>query len=465
VLSDSTSLFNEAERLVSEGKFSAAELMLRQAVELSDDDPELFLAGLATLIGMQEGRAQESLEMLQVELERNPDSPNLLVAYGLTARSSGNDTMAAEVFQQALDVNPDHPMALHSMAQVMVDRGELGEAQKLACRAFALVPDHPQFALTAIELLEAQGEPELAFDVATLGASFNPHEMDLVQKTVKGALARSQPERAWDALEHSDEELPWVLGWKATLMDYQGNEDEADRLLAIGRKRFRRNADFLFLEAAIWERRGEHEIASEFLEKVLELDPTHRGGIQLMATVAVGNASLSEAITQMESMKLLQPGDVENDNELMTLFYSAGRFDDCLRLCRELRRRFTGRKNREVVSHAIAFECLALAAKGETQEALKLCSEVPDDLILPAIEQLTAHGKGSPGEEVVRNRLLERAPQADEEDFTKQGIDFTAEEDWIEIEEDEDGNEVFWIDVDEDEDDPDAEYEWVDADE
>lgn len=465
MISDPETLFSEAERLVSDGKFSAAELMLRQAVAMADQQSDLYLAGLATLIGLQEGRGKESLELLHDELERNPDNPNLLVAYGLTARSNGNSAAAAEVFQHALDVNPDHPMALYSMAQVMVDQGSLAEAQQLACKAFALVPDNPQFALTAVELLESQGQAELAFDVATLGASFNPHEMDLVQKTVEGALARQQPERAWDALEHSDEDLPWVLGWKATLLDYQGNPDEADKLLAVGRRRFSRNPDFLFLEAAIWERRGDHDFAEQFLDRVLQLDPTHRGAIQLKATVAVGHSSLDEAITQLESMQLLQPGDMENDNELMTLFYSAGRYDDCLRLCQEVRKRAGGRVNRAVVSHAVVFACLSLAAQGETQEALKLCTQVPEDLVIPAIEQLTVHGKGSPGEEAVRFRLKERAPRPNENQIGPSSIDYTDEledDDWIEIEEDEQGNEYVWVEVDDDEDDPDAEYEWVD---
>ena len=92
--------------------------------------------------------------------------------------------------------------------------------------------------------------------------------MELVQKAVEGALAREEPARAWDALQESNDDLPWVLGWKATLLDYNGDAEKADAMLEIGREKFADDPDFLFLEAAIFVRRQLTQEALELIENL-----------------------------------------------------------------------------------------------------------------------------------------------------------------------------------------------------
>ena len=61
----------------------------------------------------------------------------------------------------------------------------------------------------------------------------------------------------------------WVLGWKATLLDYNGETEKADQLLDTGRENFGEDPDFLFLEAAILVRRQFGPEAMDVIERLL----------------------------------------------------------------------------------------------------------------------------------------------------------------------------------------------------
>lgn len=396
--------YTQAERLVSEGKFSAAELMLRQAAELGGDN-RVYVAALAALLGLQEGRAEESLGLLQEQLEKHPDEPSLLVAKALAARAHGQADVAEESLRKVVKSNSNHAFAHHSLSKLLVDKGNLGEAEVHACKAFALVPDQPDYALSAIELLETAGKHEYAYEVASLGASFCPQEMELVQKAVEGALAREEPQRAWETLEESNDELPWVLGWKATLLDYQGQPDKADELLEQGRERFPEDPDFMFLEAAIWVRRQQAEAALEVIERLLELCPTHRGALRLRADVSFGTQSMDEAVADLLAMLELDPSDDKVALELVSALYRARRYREALDVCLERQKRA------EPLAPQIAvYLVLSYASLGEIQDALQHLEAITPEMVLPAITELASYGCGNAAEQTVREKLLPMLP-------------------------------------------------------
>lgn len=397
--------YTQAERLVSEGKFAAAELMLRQATELGGNN-QVYVAALATLLGLQEGRGEESLELLKEQLEKNPEEPSLLVAQALTAKASGNAEEAEKALRKAVKVNSNHAFAHHSLSKLLVDKGSMGEAEVHACKAFALVPDQPDYAMTAIELLEAAGKHDYAYEVASLGASFCPEEMELVQKAVEGALEREEPQRAWETLEESNDDLPWVLGWKATLLDYQGNPERADALLEQGHDRFPEDPDFLFLEAAIWVRRQQPEQAMMLIERLLELCPTHRGALRLRADIAFGNDSTTEAVADLQAMLELEPGDTAVALELVSALYRARRYREALDVLQERQK-----QPEPLSAQMLVYLVLCHASLGEIQDSLQLLPDIPKDMILAALTELNTYGCNNAAEQSLRDKLELLVPE------------------------------------------------------
>lgn len=485
--------FVQAERLVSEGKFSAAELMLRQACELAGGNNRVYVAALGTLLGLQEGRAEESLSMLEEQLAATPEDPSLLIAQALTAKATGRSELATESLKKVVELDANHAFAHHSLGRVLKEQGQLQEAEIHACKAFALGPDQPDYALEAISLLESAGKHDYAFEVASLGASFCPQEMELVQKAVQGALAREEPQRAWEALEESNDELPWVLGWKANLLEHQGHSERADALLAQGREQFGEEPEFLFLEAAILVRRELQEAALEVIERLLEIQPTHRGALRLRADLSFQGQASEEALADLRAMLELDPGDDQVAQELVSLYYRAHRYREALDICQDWQQRPGAPPQLDV--HRV----LSLASLGEMAEALAGVPEVPTEMVTAALSELAAYGCGNAAEQAVREQLLERlgdepaapapapsldlgeedAPQASDADSEGEEstdrpkpkvelprqVDFRGllgespayDEDELEVEDDEE----LWVEVDEDGE----EYVWVDDDE
>jgi tetratricopeptide (TPR) repeat protein len=495
VSQDPEFFYTQAERLVSEGNFAAAELMLRQAAELGGTN-RVYVAALAALLSLQEGRADESLSLVEDQLSLTPNEPALLVAKAMAAKASGKPELAEESLRQAVKTNPNHAYAHHSLGKVLLEAGKEKEAETHACKAFALVPDQPDYALAAIELLEAAGKSDYAFEVASIGASFCPQDMELVQKAVEGALAREEPDRAWDALQESNEDLPWVLGWKATLLDHNGDTEKADALLDQGRERFPEEPDFLFLEAAIFVRRQLNEEALEMIEHLLNLCPTHRGALRLRADLSFGSQSTDEALADLQAMLELEPGDAAVAVELTSAYYRARRYREALDVCLGWSER-----NPALPPQMTVYVVLCHAGLAEPQEALEKLPNIPPDLIMAAITELAAFGCNNAAEQSLREKLLEllpvqqpEAPEADDEDEAEGDEEAVAadeieaeevvedegpedepeapkqkfelppggsilgespayeddEEVWVEV--DEDGEEYVWVDDDEDED-------------
>ena len=394
----------QAERLVSEGKFAAAELMLRQATELGGNN-RIYVAALAALLSLQEGRAEESMNLVEEQLALHPDEPSLLVAQALAAKATGQSELAEISLRKAVLANPNHAFAHHSLGRVLVDAGNVSEAETHACKAFALVPDQPDYALAAIELLEAAGKKDYAFEVASLGASFCPQEMELVQKAVEGALAREEPARAWDALQDSDDDLPWVLGWKATLLDYNGDIEKSDALLEMGRDKFGEDPDFLFLEAAVLVRRGLNEDALEVIETLLEICPIHRGALRLRADLSFSSQSTEEALADLQAMLELEPSDEAVAVELTSALYRAHRYREALDICLQWET-----QPPPLPPQLNVYRVLCHAGLGEPQEALEKLPFISDDLIMAAITEMAAFGCYNPAEQALRDKLMELVP-------------------------------------------------------
>ena len=471
--------YTQAERLVSEGRLPAAELMLRQAAELGGTN-RVYVAALAALLSVQEGRADESLALVSQHLEENPNEPSLLIAKAMAARSLGQSEAAEEALRSAVLADSGHAYAHHSLSKLLIESGRSEEAEPHACKAFALVPDQPDYALTAIELLEASGKHDYAFEVASLGASFCPEEMELVQRAVQGALAREEPDRAWETLAESNQDLPWVLGWKATLLEHQGDSEQADELLALGRERFPEDSDFLYLEAAIWTRRQLFEDALAVLNQLLELYPTHRAALRLRADLCFSQADTDEALANLQAMLSIEPDDLEVAAELVAAFYRARRYNEASDTLAQYPN----------IPLAQAYQMLIHAGQGEPQEALALAAELSPEHLTLALTELNTFGCGNQSESSLRERLEILQPQLEEspsepasfeedeaesrdslQEPTESDPDTPIEDEpaasnpegfsWREEEEEVEDDEV-WVEIDEE---TGEEYVWIDDDE
>lgn len=114
--------------------------------------------------------------------------------------------------------------------------------------------------------MEQAGKSDYAFEAASLVLSFALRRWSWCRRRWRAALAREEPERAWDALQESNEDLPWVLGWKATLLDHNGETEKAYQAARAGRERFGED------RTSSWKR--PFSCARQFYEEAMTLSST-----------------------------------------------------------------------------------------------------------------------------------------------------------------------------------------------
>lgn len=297
----SKSLFDEALKEIMAGHYVRAELLLQQASEINEENTTLYAASWATLLALR-GRESEAVEILEERLATFSTDANLLLAYGLTLEKMKKYEDAEDAFRESLAADPDNPGALRGLSQCLERKGDIVGGCRLAAKAFSLAPDNLVLAKTAAELLERAGQKNTAFEVLELGAHYNPEDEYLVTSAVKKCLSRGESDRAWDLLSQVDVTQPWAAGWKASFLDWSGDEEKANQLI---QDTLRRPAgadnNFLFQLCNILLRRGQVAVAENYLEHILESEPQHQGALLMKADFSIGRFDYNPAVDPLGS--------------------------------------------------------------------------------------------------------------------------------------------------------------------
>lgn len=297
----SKSLFDQALKEIMASNYVAAELLLQQASEINEENTTLYAASWAVLLALRE-REEEAIQVLEERLEDFSTDSNLLLAYGLTLEKQGKLEDAEDAFRESLESDPENPGALRGLSQCLERKGDFVGGCRLAAKAFSLAPDNLILAKTAAELLEKAGQKNTAFEVMELGAHYNPEDEYLVTNAVKGCLSRGESDRAWDILTLVDVTSPWAAGWKASFLDWQGDEERSNQIIQDTLQQSGgADTDFLFQLCNILMRRGEVGAAEAYLEHILAADPQHAGALRMVADFSIGRFEYNPAVDPLGS--------------------------------------------------------------------------------------------------------------------------------------------------------------------
>lgn len=90
------------------------------------------------------GQEPEALALLDGELARNPDDPDLLYESSMLAEATGKTELMEQRLRRLIALKPDHAHAYNALGYSLADRGvRLDEAESLIARALELSPQDP----------------------------------------------------------------------------------------------------------------------------------------------------------------------------------------------------------------------------------------------------------------------------------------------------------------------------------
>lgn len=152
------SLFYEANQLIADGQFDAAEGKLRLALQLVADLAEVH-ANLAWLM-QQQGRYAEAEPAYQHARQLAPENAQISLNFGAMLAQQKRFEEAEQVYQNVLQQEPDSVFALSNLGVLLASTSRETEAETCYRQALELDPAYRKAAFNLAYLLLRQGRYE-----------------------------------------------------------------------------------------------------------------------------------------------------------------------------------------------------------------------------------------------------------------------------------------------------------------
>ena len=130
-----------ANAMAKQGKLDEARQYLRRvAAENPDSQVQLVIAEAQLL--RDANRNREAFDLLAKEMQKEPDQPELLYDYALTAERLERYDLLEQNLRKLIEMRPDHAHAYNALGYSFAERNtRLPEARKLIERALEIAPD------------------------------------------------------------------------------------------------------------------------------------------------------------------------------------------------------------------------------------------------------------------------------------------------------------------------------------
>ena len=127
--------------LARQGKLDEARSFLKRAAADNPDEEAQLTVAEAQLL-REANRNQDAFTLLSEALQKEPEQPELLYDYALTAEKLERFDVLESNLRKLIEVRPDHAHAYNALGYSFAERNQrLPEARKLVERALELAPD------------------------------------------------------------------------------------------------------------------------------------------------------------------------------------------------------------------------------------------------------------------------------------------------------------------------------------
>jgi Flp pilus assembly protein TadD len=130
-----------ASAIAKQGRLDDARAYLKRVADEHPGEQFQLIVAEAQLL-REANRNQEAFQVLSDALQKEPEQPELLYDYALTAEKLERFDVLESNLRKLIEVRPDHAHAYNALGYSFADRNtRLGEARKLIEKALELAPD------------------------------------------------------------------------------------------------------------------------------------------------------------------------------------------------------------------------------------------------------------------------------------------------------------------------------------
>ncbi|MFO1220715.1 MAG: XrtA/PEP-CTERM system TPR-repeat protein PrsT [Burkholderiaceae bacterium] len=287
-------------------------------------EPDLLLVSLH----LRRQEPAKALAAAQAFIKKQPQNPLGQVLAGTAQLMQRDRAAARRAFDAALKLKPDHVPALRALADLDVAEGKAADAQKRYDALLAKKPDDESLLLALASLQERTGRGDEAAKTLRKAIAANPRARDPVVALVQHHLRRKE---AAAALEVAQDAV-------------RNNPDELNLGLLLG----------MAQEAA-----GASKEALRTLSALVLKEPNAVGPLVRLAQVQARQRDFDGAATTLARAREKAPNDDGLARDLVAVHVQAGKFDDALKVARDLQ----ARKPDAAAGHLLEGEVRAYAKK------------------------------------------------------------------------------------------------------
>jgi tetratricopeptide (TPR) repeat protein len=232
----------------------------------------------------EQGRYEESLELLEEFREVHPDDPEAQHLYGVAVSATGNASLAIWPLRKAAE-HPDWAAKSGTLlAMLLLQTGDAPDAVEAASRVLADEPDHLEaLGLRAQARLAAKGDAEEALADIDRILELDPDNLTALVPRAMALIALKRLEEAEVALETLDSRWREDFAdpsdqakWCATLAIFareKGDLELAKQRFANCLEKFPKESVLLAEAVGFYDQTGEPERGTEILRRALQDQP------------------------------------------------------------------------------------------------------------------------------------------------------------------------------------------------
>jgi Flp pilus assembly protein TadD len=184
---------------VEQHRGAEAEPLLREALRLRPDDPDI-LNHLGRAL-WQQGLLEQAEPCFAQANRIKPHDPHIWNNLGRTCWELGREEEAAACYRRALEIEPELFEAILNLGAMLVDLWQLDEAKVWLDRARRARPDSPDVLQNQGLVLERLGQPAAALDLFEQALRLRPHYAELHRNRATVWLNQGDFERGWSEYE------------------------------------------------------------------------------------------------------------------------------------------------------------------------------------------------------------------------------------------------------------------------
>jgi tetratricopeptide (TPR) repeat protein len=329
VTMSSTKAVELAGKLYTDGRFRDAELVCRQLLQQSPNQPDAHnILGVAL---SAQGNGKEAISLLKKAIKLAPRSASYHANLGEVERQRGNLTNARFALQKAVELDPRNAQAFNSLGIIQFDGKNFEDAAKNYRKALEINPafaeGHNNLGNVLRRLEDREGAIK-AYENALIYREFYPDAYNNLGTLMRDEGKAPEAEHAFKkAIDQNPRDVRSHNNL-ASLYSSEHKEIEALRILSDALKHEPRNPDSLILTARIQLNRANYTAAEQACRMVIEDDANNSEALTVLGHVLHETDRYDEAISVLELALEKNPEFGEARNFYGVTLKSVGRLSE-----------------------------------------------------------------------------------------------------------------------------------------